>query len=80
MSGEPEVRRPDRVVFSETDITVIDFKCGKPWPEHIAQVRSYMELMYRMYPQMKIKGYVWYIYSGQIKDVNLPSQMGLFLI
>ena len=79
MSGEPEVRRPDRVVFSGNDITVIDFKCGKPWPEHVQQVCAYMELMSRMYPNMKIKGYVWYIYSGRIKHVNLPSQMDLFL-
>ncbi|MBR5480114.1 MAG: hypothetical protein IKU85_00215 [Bacteroidaceae bacterium] len=79
MSGEPEVRRPDRIVFSGNDITVIDFKCGKPWPEHVKQVCAYMELMCRMYPNMKIKGYVWYIYSGRIKSVTLPSQMDLFL-
>ena len=57
----------------------IDFKCGKPWPEHVQQVCAYMELMCRMYPNMKIKGYIWYIYSGRIKTVNLPSQMDLFL-
>ena len=70
-TGEPEVKRPDRVVISGTTITVIDFKCGKPWSEHIEQVQTYMLLMSRMYPQMEVRGFLWYIYSGEIKKVDL---------
>ena len=70
-TGEPEVKRPDRVVISGTTITVIDFKCGKPWSEHIEQVQAYMLLMSRMYPQMEVRGFLWYIYSGEIKKVDL---------
>lgn len=75
MTGSPEVRRPDRVVISQSSIAVIDFKCGRPWPEHVEQVQTYMTLMKEMYPQMAVQGYLWYIYSGDIKRVPYSPQM-----
>ncbi len=68
-TGEPEVRRPDRVIISADTITVIDFKFGNSWSEHVEQVQSYMQMMARMYPGMLIDGYLWYIYSGIVQLV-----------
>lgn len=70
-SGEPIVRRPDRVIISAGSITVIDFKCGNPWPEHVEQVQGYMRMMAEMYPGMQISGYLWYIYSGNVRKVSI---------
>ncbi len=69
-SGEPKVRRPDRVIISGNRITVIDFKCGNPWPEHVEQVQGYMRMMVKMYPAMQLSGYLWYIYSGRVQEVT----------
>ncbi len=66
---EPIVRRPDRVIISGNRITVIDFKCGNPWPEHVEQVQGYMRMMAKMYPAMQLCGYLWYIYSGRVQEV-----------
>jgi ATP-dependent exoDNAse (exonuclease V) beta subunit len=40
--------RPDRIVFSETETIVIDFKTGKPEDKHKDQVKYYMQLLNEM--------------------------------
>ena len=69
-TGLPEVCRPDRVVISGDELTVIDFKCGRSWPKYEGQVRDYMTQLALMYPGMKIKGYLWYIYTGRVCEVG----------
>jgi ATP-dependent exoDNAse (exonuclease V) beta subunit len=55
VKAEPEILlptgktfRPDRIVFGEREITVIDFKTGKPEVQHKDQVRHYINLMHEM--------------------------------
>ncbi len=69
-TGEPVVRRPDRVVMTSDTITVIDFKFGNPKPEYDTQVAEYMQLLQSMYPQYHVEGFLWYIYSGKVMPVN----------
>lgn len=65
-----EVLRPDRVMMNEEEIIVVDFKFGKPHPEEYHnQVRTYMKLLGKMYPEHRISGYLWYVYRNMIEDV-----------
>ena len=60
-TGLPCVLRPDRVVMKDNCITVIDYKFGHPSRHYYDQVKAYMNLMSRMYPDHEVKGYIWYI-------------------
>ena len=69
-TGEPYTLRPDRVIINGNQITVIDFKFGRPDTEHHTQVQTYKELMRTMYPDKQVEGYLWYIYSGKTEEVK----------
>jgi len=69
-TGEPYTLRPDRVIINGNQITVIDFKFGRPEKEHHTQVQTYKELMRTMYPDKQVEGYLWYIYSGKTEEVK----------
>ena len=70
-TGIPEVRRPDRVVINGNNITVVDFKFGRPYPDHEQQVGTYMQSLRMMYPQHTVRGYLWYVYTGQTPEVYI---------
>ena len=66
-----EVHRPDRVMMRKdrSEVIVVDFKFGTPRKEYAAQVAGYMQLLTRMgYPS--VKGYLWYVYTGKMEEVN----------
>lgn len=63
--------RPDRVVISKDSISVIDYKFARANSEHEKQVKGYMELLQQMHPEMKIEGYLWYVYHNRIDPVTL---------
>lgn len=70
-NGKAEVLRPDRVMLSQEEIIVVDFKFGKPKPEEYSQqVKGYMSLLQEMYPDHRLSGYIWYIYRNQIVKVD----------
>ncbi|MCC8144905.1 MAG: UvrD-helicase domain-containing protein [Bacteroidales bacterium] len=59
-NGEVVSKRPDRVLFSEKETIVIDYKFGKPHSSHQKQIKEYMSILQSMnYPD--IKGYLWYV-------------------
>jgi len=63
-------RRPDRVMTDGRQTIVVDFKFGKQKEEYKEQVREYMSLLADMrWPG--IKGYLWYVYSNEIIEVDL---------
>lgn len=62
--------RPDRVVIHGSVAEVVDYKFGTPREEHIQQVRVYMSLLRQLYPRHTVKGFLWYMYSGTIKEVT----------
>ena len=72
-TGIPEVKRPDRVVINGNCITVVDFKFGRPYPEHAQQVATYMQWLHMMYPTHTVKGYLWYVYTGQTPEVYINN-------
>lgn len=66
--GNMQTRRPDRVMMKGKEVIVVDFKFGKKKPEYSTQVREYMSLLSEM-GYTDIKGYIWYVYSGEFKNV-----------
>ena len=70
-NGTLKIRRPDRVMTDDTNWVVVDFKFAAPKPSHESQVREYMTLLSAMGHQ-HITGYLWYVYTNQIKTVNCP--------
>ncbi|MBQ9362752.1 MAG: UvrD-helicase domain-containing protein, partial [Bacteroidaceae bacterium] len=57
--GEWKELRADRIILSDDETIIIDYKTGHYNKEHENQVRTYMQLLTQMgYPG--IKGYVWY--------------------
>ncbi|MDR2622600.1 MAG: UvrD-helicase domain-containing protein [Dysgonamonadaceae bacterium] len=59
-NGEITTKRPDRVLLSDTETIVIDYKFGEPHPAHKKQMQQYVELLQGMgYPQ--VKDYIWYV-------------------
>ena len=66
--GKMQTRRPDRVMMKDDEVVVVDFKFGKKKPEYATQVREYMFLLSEM-GYTDIKGYIWYVYSGELENV-----------
>ena len=60
--------RPDRVMKRGNEVQIVDFKFGKPQPEHTDQVQRYISLMHSM-GYTHVKGYLWYVYSDNIVEV-----------
>ena len=52
---------------------IVDFKFGKPHPEHHNQVRQYMQLLNNMQDSdssQQVEGYLWYVYPNKIVKVE----------
>jgi hypothetical protein len=68
-NGEITTKRPDRVLLSETETIIIDYKFGKPHASHEKQMRQYTELLQTMgYP--KVSAHLWYI-EADIKTTSV---------
>jgi len=53
-------RRPDRIVFLDGKVVVIDYKTGKPLPQHQTQIDTYCHLLQQMGYE-KVEGHLLYI-------------------
>lgn len=69
--GNGERRRPDRVVrMADGRIAVIDYKFGEHAEKYIYQVRDYVALIARQFPESEVNGYLWYPLTSTIIEVN----------
>lgn len=69
--GSLRQQRPDRVMMRDNDVVVIDYKFGKPNKKYRTQVHDYMQLLSRMgYADRNITGYLWYVDSMEIEQVD----------
>lgn len=68
--GKIEEKRPDRVMISDNETIVVDFKFGLPSPKYEEQIKQYMYTLEKMnYPN--IKGYLWYVLEGnKVKQIK----------
>ncbi len=70
--GSSSVRRPDRVLTQGTEAVVIDYKFGYQEKKgYEKQVQEYLSLLRRM-GYRKVKGYLWYVQKGEVREV--PAQ------
>ncbi|MDR3350674.1 MAG: UvrD-helicase domain-containing protein [Prevotellaceae bacterium] len=68
---KPAQLRPDRVMFRNNEVVVIDYKFGKTQaPQHIQQVEEYISCMKKM-GYTRVIGYCWYVSLGKIKCVKI---------
>ncbi|MDY6241048.1 MAG: UvrD-helicase domain-containing protein [Prevotella sp.] len=67
--GYAHEARPDRVIYDDQQMIVIDFKTGKEKPDHIDQVRGYMQML-RAMGFANVSGYLWYIHHDNIVKVE----------
>ncbi|MDR2359538.1 MAG: UvrD-helicase domain-containing protein [Prevotellaceae bacterium] len=73
--AKPAQLRPDRVMFRNNEVVVIDYKFGKTQtPQHIQQVEEYISCMEKM-GYAYVQGYCWYISLGQIKCVKTKQDI-----
>lgn len=63
-------RRPDRVMQNANETIVIDYKFGNFNNQYITQVQEYMRALQKM-GITHVKGYLWFVYSGEIREVTL---------
>lgn len=68
LTPQGSMYRPDRVMLSESETIVVDFKFGEVQPQHKNQVVNYCKLLQTMgYP--KVQGYLWYFDSNNLQNV-----------
>lgn len=68
-TGLVKENRPDRVIYNEKEMIVIDFKTGKEYDRHHVQVRNYMSLLRNM-GYNNVSGFLWYIRTNRIVSVS----------
>jgi ATP-dependent exoDNAse (exonuclease V) beta subunit len=63
------VRRPDRVLFSDSEIIIIDYKFTEQQSKsHHKQVLEYMQKV-ALIEDIPVKGFVWYLVNNQLVEV-----------
>ncbi len=65
--------RPDRVVWTEGGtIDVVDYKFGREDSDRYKwQIRRYMRAVHAMYPDVTVRGFLWYPLEGVIDEVRI---------
>ncbi len=64
-NGEITTQRPDRVLFSEEETLIIDYKFGEPRPEHKKQMQRYARLLEQM-NRKNIRTFIWYVEKNEV--------------
>jgi ATP-dependent exoDNAse (exonuclease V) beta subunit len=65
------LRRIDRLVFTEDKVLVIDYKTGEEYTEeHQEQIREYLNLIKQVYPDRLTEGWLIYVDTGETRLVN----------
>jgi ATP-dependent exoDNAse (exonuclease V) beta subunit len=61
--------RPDRVLTTEKETIVVDYKFGEPNPKHTKQISQYISLLRQM-ETTSIKGYIWYVDRNEVVNIG----------
>ena len=69
INASGEALRPDRVIIQGNQVTIVDYKFGKPQDEYKDQVGGYMDL-YRQLGYKDIRGFLWYVYTDKVVEVE----------
>lgn len=68
--------RPDRVMIDGQTATVVDYKTGRPKPEHETQIQQYGQLLSGMNYSCEL--FLCYLDNAEVKQVAAESQTTLF--
>ena len=68
-NGKIITRRPDRVMISDTEVIVVDYKFGEEKSSHTRQVQFYINLLQKM-GYNNVKGFLWYVSENKIEEIN----------
>ena len=69
ITSDKTQKRPDRIVFKNNKITVIDYKFGNiEKTEYISQVKEYVYLLEQM-GYKNVEGRIWYVNNNKIVNV-----------
>ena len=70
--------RPDRVMVSDDKVVVVDYKFTKhssmqhrqqQHEQYQRQVRAYMQVLAKLYPNKSIEGYLWFLKDNTIETI-----------
>ena len=70
ISEDGKILRPDRVMISDHEAIVVDYKTGQNNPEYHKQIKKYLQAMQELGFD-KITGYVYYLNLGITEEVLL---------
>ena len=62
-------KRPDRIILTEKEAIIVDFKTGTESEKHQKQVKEYMGLVASLTGK-NTKGYLCYLEEGKILEVE----------
>jgi len=63
-----QTKRPDRVVFFDNRVEVIDFKFGSENETNRKQVEEYVRILIKMGYE-NVKGFLWYVNLGKVVPI-----------
>ena len=55
-------------MFRRNETVVVDFKFGKPSPQHVEQVRDYLDLLTEM-GRPSPQGFLWYVFTNKVVKI-----------
>ncbi len=68
--GETALKRVDRIVFqADRLMEIIDYKLGKKEPENIEQMKEYLEILKKIYPDYTFKCHLLYITENERMEI-----------
>jgi CRISPR/Cas system-associated exonuclease Cas4 (RecB family) len=68
-NGEVTTQRPDRVLFSDEETLIIDYKFGEQRSEHKNQMQRYARLLEQM-NRKNIRTFIWYVEKNEIIHIQ----------
>ena len=63
-----DTRRPDRVMISDDEAVVVDYKFGQEEKTYRRQMSEYISLLRQM-GYKKVSGFIWYVRESRIEEV-----------
>lgn len=63
-----EEKRPDRVLITPDEVTVIDYKFAQRNPSYVRQVRGYMNI-FRSMGHSRVRGYLWFVQENEVEEI-----------
>jgi exodeoxyribonuclease V beta subunit len=71
VNTQGHLKRLDRLIIGEKEIRIVDFKSSREGEDQYAeQVRDYMNIVATMYPGKTVKGWLVYLDSWEVEEVN----------